>query len=403
MALEVHDEAIALRRVEVALRRADWRMFGDAAARLLEELDAGAAYARRRDWTALLEQALATEDAPEAATEALRAAVARILGVTTALLDAKPPGLAPGRPAVVLVDLWRGGLDDPERLAAFRDWLDRPAGADRAARRLLVSWLDTEGLTLGALAARAQLLLAAEAAGLGPAERGWLAPFFAGLRHALADVPHPLPELATALADQGPVAWLTAEPAAAWRAELAVYPGGALVGAWDPLIAPALTLLPLAGSLDAFWCWGCRTEAVGHSHTLVLACPACGGACWPLVASPAHPEVLPAPLRAAWDQARDLVRDAATVVLIEPPADPPDGAEWARLALREDARVLVVGSPASQRAWGDRLSLASREQFIGSPGPVGDVLAFLLQGGVAEVAVTAPEQRPPYGKKKTRR
>ena len=398
MAIDVHDEEIAFRRVDVALRRADWRMFGDATAKLGAELDDGAAYLRRADWTALLAQAVATEEAPESATDALRAAVARILGVEATVLDARPPGLTPDMPVLVLVDLWRGSLHDPERLDAFRGWLERPGGGDRPARRQLLSWLD-DGCDLAGLCARAQLALAADAAGLGLVVQGWVPTFYAGLAQVLAAVPHPLPDLVAALDGLGPVAWLTAEPAAGWRAALAAYPGAALVGPWDALVAPALTVLPLAGSLGTCWCWACRAEVAGGPGVLAVACPACGSACWPLVGSPDQPDVLPAPLRAAWDQARDLVRAAATVVLLDPPADPPGAAEWARLALRDDARVVVVGDEAAQRAWRDRLGLAHRDAFVGSPGPVADVLGFLLQGGVAEVAPA----RPAFSKKKGRR
>ena len=131
--VETFDEEIALRRFEVALKRADWRMFGDAVARLGEELEAGSPFARLADWRELVRKADAHEELPADLAEGLRGMVARVLDVDARVLGVQAAAAADG-PAIVVVDLWRSGLGDPARRAAFRAWLARP-GAEAAAPR----------------------------------------------------------------------------------------------------------------------------------------------------------------------------------------------------------------------------------------------------------------------------
>lgn len=373
MSVEVFDEEIALRRFEVALKRADWRMFGDAVARLGEELEAGSPFARLADWRDLVRRAGEHEELPAELTTGLRAMVARVLDVDARVLGSPAAPAADG-PALVVVDLWRSGLDAPGRLDAFRAWLGRPGAASAAAgRRQLQAWLD-EGAALADLVARAQLALAADRAGLALAQPPFAELVFAGLR-ATADAAA-TPSLAEALVGQGPAVVLTGDPAPAPGTEDAM-------------------ALRLGGGLDLFYCAACR-EAAPAPGAIVAACPECAGPAWPLVVPPGASDLLPPPLRRAWEQAADALRAAPTWVLVDPPAPDDPLAAWVLDRLPADRRVFVVGAEDDHRAWRLRLEAGHAAEVVTSKGPAEEQLAYLL-GGAAGLDAEAARPEPRAG------
>ncbi len=378
--VDVFDEEIVLRRFEIALKRADWRMFGDAVARLGEQLAGGSPFARLADWRELVRRSGEHEALPAALADALREVVARMLDVDARVLGL-PAQAAPGGPAVVVVDLWRSPLLDPVLRDAFRLWLARPGAASAAAgRRRLAAWLD-DGLSLAAIATRAQLALAADAAGLAAGEPAWADVFFAGLRAVTAGVLPGPAGLTEALDGQGPVVVLTG----------------------DPVTGPAagIEVLTLGGALDWAYCQACR-EAAPAAGAIVAACPTCGGPAWPLVAPTETSDWLPPPLRRTWEQAADALRAAATWVVIAPPAPDDPLARWVLERLPADRRVFVIGGEEHQRAWRVRLEAAGVAALVTSKGPAADVLAYLLTGGVPAGEPAEAVARSGFGKKKRR-
>lgn len=389
----VFDEEISLRRFQVALKRSDLRLFEQALERLDAEISAKAPFSRHQAWQEFARTANDRETLPEVLKERLREALGRLLSVEARVA----PAAASSEPEaqddhVALVVGWQGGLDDPRVLAAFTAWVAEGGGG---ARPMLSRWL-ADGLGVGAIAHRANLAMAAAAAGLALADAPWTDTFFAGLAHALEVVTTPpLTRLAEALAG-APASVLTLDPGPAWGRH---YPRG-------------LDVLGLAGSLDVFACARCHhaTSVAGAGfRPLSVACARCGAPAWPLVLPLDEPAYRPPAAVAMWERAAETLRRAGTWVIVEPPLPVGDLlAERLLPLLTPGKRVLVVADPRMPEvldAWQAFLAPRAPRAVVTSRGPADEVLGFLLQGGVPELAAPGEGDKPTAfaPKKKTRR
>ncbi|MDB5099457.1 MAG: hypothetical protein JWM80_3878 [Cyanobacteria bacterium RYN_339] len=385
MAEQVFDEEIALKRFAVALKRADWRMFDQALARLDEEIAAGSPFSRHQAWQDFLRTAGERADLPESLITHFRDALGRLLAVETRVTTA--PANPEGEGAVALVLAWSDGLDEPRVRLAFKAWLEgRGATAVPTARQVLSRWL-AEGASLSTLAHRANLSLAAASAGLGLADAPWTTTFYAGLAQALAAGAVPPPaRLAEALAGVTAATVISADPGPAW----------------DAVELPGLELLKLGGAIDRFACPACHGD-IRVPGALAVACPACGAPAWPLIVPFDQPSWQPPAVRDLRARAAAALRHAGTWVLVDPPDPTSDAlAAWLVGSLTPGKRVLVVGGPALE-AWQAFLAPFQPRAVVTSRGPADQVLGFLLQGGVPELEPATGDQPPVFGAKKKKR
>lgn len=409
---QVFDEEISLRRFQVALKRADWRMFEQALERLNDEIVAGAAFGRHQDWQDCAKAANERGDVPDGLPERFRDALGRLLSVEARVAAAAPApaGLRATAPAVAVVAGWRSSLDDERARAAFTAWLLEPGAVGAAgARALLLRWLD-EGVGLSAIAHRANLAVAAAGAGLALADPPWVDVFYAGLARALDAVPAPpLTRLGDALAELGGGSLVVAEVGSQWERHYAGSPLGLADGAGS-----ALELIKLAGSLDRFACQRCgRVMRTGGGArgiglqpcptVIAVACDGCHAPAWPLVVPLDQPSFRPPAARQAWERAAERLARSGTWVLVEPAAPAGDPfAAWLVGCLTPGTRVLVVGDTTVHEAWQTFLASHSPGAVVTSRGPADEVLAYLLQGGVPALEPVAAE-RPAFGAKKKNR
>lgn len=364
---EVFDEQLSLRRLAVALKREDWRMFEQGLDRLLGEIASGAPFTRHSAWQQLFAQAEAAELA-ESLRDRLQQASAGVLSLEVRIGEAAEE--TGGREAIALVATWQSSLRDPDVRAALAAWLSRGHGR---AQTLLTRWLG-EGRTLEAIANRANGVLSANALDLPLDEPAWIDVFYAGLRHVLAERPTAFsPKLAALIAERGLV-WIVAEPAA--------LP--------DAGVAP----IRLAGALEAHYCHACA-RTTGGGDALAIACARCGAPCWPLVVPLGNAQFLPPPIRDDWARASASLRTADTWVLLDPPAPDDDGlAPWLAAHLDADTRVLVIAQDEpTLKAWQAYLSARELRAVVTSHGPAEEVLPYLLDGGVPALKASAPGRK----------
>lgn len=413
---DVFDEQLSLRRLGVALRRADWRMFEQGLEKLGAEVAARYPFTRHPEWQAFLQAANDHPTLPEAYKEALREAIASLLSVEVRVPQAAATEGAAS--AVAIVAGWRSSLRDPALLQAFRAWLlpsENTARAASAGRQLIGRWLDEPGTTLETLVNRANLTLAAAYGGIATTDPHWVDTLMAGLSHVLAhsgDRP-PLTKLLEAAAPLGPVSLLVEEPSLLWER---FYPEVRFRRTAEE--AGSVSLVKLAGSLDWFYCHACYHFASGHAgalQPLAIACPSCAAPAWPLVVPVDNPHFLPPLIRNVWAWGGELLRESGTWVLVDPPA-PTEGSfqRWLATSLSADKRVVVVGSDAGVRKAWQALLEERGVTGVTSQGPADEVLGFLLSGGVPELvaereapAAEEPEEAPEPvltpGRKKHRR
>jgi hypothetical protein len=405
----VFDEEIALRRFQVALKRADWRMFEQALERLGEEIAAHAPFSRHQAWQDFARSANERPDLPDFLKERLRQALGSLLAVETRVVPQPAGASANAGSGVAIVVGWQSGLADPAVRQAFANWLSDPMGphGPPAARRLLLQWLD-DGLSLAAIAHRANLSLAAVGAGLGLEDPPWVDTFYAGLARALDTLAAPpLTRLGDALAGAVPACVIVAEPGTIWERHYAATELDFGVGRDGP---HSIELIKLGGSLDLFACARCHHAVrcpTSGVRSLSVACPACGEPALPLVLPLDRPAFAPPGGRVAWERAAERLREAGTWVLIDPPAPAGDTlTRWLTGILTPGKRLLVVAGGRSGdglEAWQAFLAPFGPRAMVTSQGPADEVLGFLLQGGVPELepAVSADVSFAP--KKKTRR
>jgi hypothetical protein len=406
---QVFDEEIALRRFQVALKRADWRLFEQALERLGEEIAAQAPFSRHRAWQDFARAANERQDLADDLKVRLREAMGRLLSV-----QSRSAPLVVGAPVVeetgvVLVVGWQSGLQDAAVLAAFRRWLTEganPHGAP-AARRILLGWLD-EGLGLAAIAHRANLSLAAAGVGLTLADAPWVDTFFAGLVVALETQEFPpLTRLSEALAGVGPACLIVAEPGSVWErfyTDTSLQVGVGLTG------QDTVELIKLGGSLDLYACARCHQTCQGGRNgprALAVVCPACSEPASPLVTPLDWPHYAPPASRAVWEQAAERLRRAGTWVLVDPPLPADDVlVAWLTGLLSPGKRLLVVagsGNSDGLETWQDYLAPYEPRMMVTSLGPADEVLGFLLQGGVPGFAQEGLPTAANASKKKARR
>ncbi|HEY9724794.1 MAG TPA: hypothetical protein V6D47_22515, partial [Oscillatoriaceae cyanobacterium] len=323
---EVFDEQLSLRRLSVALKREDWRMFEQGLDRLLEEIGARAPFSRHLEWQQLFKHA---EDValPEELRERLQEAAAGVLSLEVRIGEAAE-GEESTREAIALVAVWQSSLRDAAVRAELATWLSR--GRSRASA-LLTRWLE-EGRTLEAIANRANGVLAANALDLPLDEPAWIDVFFAGLRQALSARPATIsPRLAELIAERA-LRWIVAEPGTLPEASTAA--------------------IRLAGSLDAHYCHACAGTTPGQG-ALALPCARCGAPCWPLVVPLGNAQFLPPPVRNDWARAAECLRVSDTWVLLDPPAPEEDGlVPWLLTHLSAEKRVLIIAQEESTlKAW----------------------------------------------------
>jgi hypothetical protein len=400
---DVFDELLSLRRLEVALKRGDDRMFEQGLGRLNAEIGARQVFKHHQAWQALLGAATDSEKLPDGLKDSLREAISRLIAVEARVApaaepasDAEAPETSDARP-IALVLGWHTSLRDPSRRNDLLSWLARSGGRTAGAQALEAALRD-EGLTLEQLMNRANVTLAAAHAGVATQDAPWVDTFLAGLSRVLGEAPAPpVAKLTEAIAPLGPVSLLVAEPSLAW--ETFYGPQRFRLGPGGP--AGRMALAKLAGSIDRFYCHACYalTESgpTGGAQALVIACPGCGAPARPLVVPTNSPHFMPPALREQWAWGASLLREAATWVLVNPPAPAGDAFErWLLAELAADTRVVVLSEDdAVLKAWQDRLADAGAGAVVTSHGSPDDVLAFLLQGGVPELQSPPASASPP--------
>lgn len=406
---DVFDELLSLRRLEVALKRGDERMFEQGLDRLGGEILARQPFKHHHAWQNLLTAATDSDKLAERLKENLREAITRLIAVEARVAPApapteEAPEAESTSPAIALVLGWQTSLRDDRLRNGFLSWLAR-SGGQTASAGLIERWLRDDGLTLEQLVNRANLTLAAAYAGVATQEPHWVDTLLAGLAHVLAEAPAPsITRLIDAIAPIGPVSVLAAEPGLSWERFY-----GAGTFRRGPAEHGRVALAKLAGSVDRFYCHACYRVAEAPDaagvRALVLACPHCGAPARPLMVPTNSPHFMPAPLRETYAWGASLLREAATWVLVAPPAPTDDAFQrWLLEAVDGDKRVVVLSDDdEALKAWqetlGDRAGTV-----VTSHGSADEVLAFLLQGGVPELkSPPVPAATPSFAKKKAKR
>jgi hypothetical protein len=361
------DETLALRRLRVAIRQRDPRKLAIAIEHLAEDLDNGARYARVAEWGALSDSAMVELDLSPGLQARVSEVVSRIVGK-------KPPPPQPvpvptaGRGVLAIVAAWDGALASEQSSAACLRVLDRSTSSSVGQLR---GWLGT-GASVEAVASRANALLSA--AHLGALDRPppWMDALVAGIQAACATPDEDrcgyrglspslnksdLPALHDCLKLRPGGGVLTSHVGLDWEELVAAGFGSDSASAsastrWSPPIEfrrlaydpDDFHLVKLAGSLDWFYCFRCVELAESAGSPLAIACPRCGGPCWPLVAPPGNPYFSPAPLRDVWAAGERVVAQAETWLVVDPPSprasDPV--VRWLMRRWTPDKRVVVV-------------------------------------------------------------
>lgn len=398
---DVFDELLSLKRLEVALKRHDDRMFEQGLERLHTEIAAKQPFRHHQAWQALLQTATDAERLSDSLKERLREAIARVISVESRIGHAAPePSAAEATEAgeetrpIALVLGWQSSLRAEGRKNEMLSWLAR-SGGQTAAAVAIERALRDDGLTLEQLANRANVTLAAANAGVATADAPWVDTFMAGLSRVLGEPERPpVTKLNEAIAPLGPVSLVVAEPSLAWER----FYGAASFRRGPDEARGGMALAKLAGSVDRFYCHACyavATVAPGSGpQPLVVACAACGAPARPLVVPTNSPHFMPFALREEWAWGESLLREAGTWVLVSPPAPVGDAVErWLLSALSGDTRVVVLSDDdAILAGWRDRLAARTEGAVVTSHGAADEVLAFLLQGSVPEPK--APEPAP---------
>lgn len=352
------DETLALRRIRVALRQRDPRKLAIAIEHLADDLDNGARYLRVAEWNALAESAKVELDM----SPGLQARVADVVGRVLGRPRPVPPEPAPagdGGAIVAVVAAWDGSMTSDQARANCLRVLDRSTSSSVGQLR---GWLGT-GASVEMVASRANALLSA--AHLGALDRPppWMDALVAGLQAASGSPdedkcgfrglspslgPADMHLLADFFRDRSGGGVLTAHVGLDWE-DASGLPLRRLT--YDP---DDVHLVKLAGSLDWFYCFRCVDLAEAAGMPLAIACPRCGGPCWPLVAPPGNPYFSPAPLRDVWGVGERVLAQANVWIVVDPPspraADPV--VRWLMRRWMPDKKVFVVARQAqSLDAW----------------------------------------------------
>lgn len=343
------DETLALRRLQVAIRRHDHQRLATAIERLAEDLDRGAVYSRISEWQACHDAARADLAMPPLLTTRLTEVLSRVF-------HAKPPARAihgRGRLRAVLgvVAAWDGVLTSDHARATCLRVLDRSTSTPVSQ---LKGWFGS-GASVESVASRANALLSA--AHLGALDRPppWMDALVAGLQAAASDPDEKL------YGYRGLSPSLSAGSLPSLLQALEAAPGGGIVTskvgmAWEDALDLPLRrlsydpedahLVKLGGSLDWFYCFRCVELAEANARPLAIACPRCGGPCWPLVAPPSNPYFSPSPLREVWAAGERVLAKADHWVIVDPPspraADPV--ARWIMRGWMPEKRIAVVSA-----------------------------------------------------------
>lgn len=420
---DVFDELLSLKRLEVALKRHDDRMFEQGLERLHTEIAAKQPFRHHQAWQALLQAATDAERLSENLKERLREAIARVISVESRIGHATPePSAAESADAadearpIALVLGWQTALRAEGRKNEMLSWLARSGGQTAAAvaiapgvTSVIERWIRDDGLNLEQLTNRANVTLAAANAGVAMADAPWVDTFMAGLSRVLGEPERPpVTKLKEAIAPLGPVSLVVAEPSLSWER----FYGAASFRRGPDEARGGMALAKLAGSVDRFYCHACQAVAAVETgagpQPLVVACAACGAPARPLVVPTNSPHFMPFALREEWAWGESLLREAGTWVLVSPPAPVGDAVErWLLAALSGDTRVVVLSEDdAILAAWRDRLAARTEGTVVTSHGAADEVLAFLLQGSVPEPKASEAAAAPvtaAFAKKKAKR
>lgn len=352
------DETLALRRIRVALRQRDARKLAIAIEHLAEDLENGGRYGRLAEWSALAESAKVELDLSPGLQARVAEVVGRVLG-TPRPAPTEPPSAARRSALLAVVAAWDGAMASEQARANCLRVLDRSTSSSVGQLR---GWLGA-GASVEMVASRANALLSA--AHLGALDRPppWMDALVAGLQAASGSPDEDKcgsrglsPSLSTSdvrlLAEvfrgRAGGGVLTSHVGLDWE-DVAGTPMRRLT--FDP---DDVHLVKLAGSLDWFYCFRCVELAEAAGMPLAIACPRCGGPCWPLVAPPGNPYFSPAPLRDVWGVGERVLAQADAWVVVDPPS--PRAADavvrWLMRRWTPDKRVFVVARQAtSLDAW----------------------------------------------------
>lgn len=401
---EVFDESLSLKRLFVALKREDWRMFEQALEKLKQEIEADYPFQRHKDWQAFYQIAEASEPLSDALKAELADTMALLLSVEVTVPQRAEAAEAE---ATAIVVGWHSTLRDPALLQAFREWLtggvsERTASA---ARELIERWLADPKVTLETLVNRANLTLAAAYGGIATTDPHWVDTLMAGLSYVLTQRVEkpPLTRLLEGL-PPGPVSLLTVEPSLVWER---FYKELAFRRTPEEAAEGGMRLVKLAGSLDWFYCHSCfhfASGTAGELQPLAVACPRCAAPAWPLLVPADNPHILPPAIRNIWAWGGEVLREATTWVLVDPPA-PSEGSfqAWLLASASAETRVLVMGKDEQALAdWRRVLEAKGVGSVVTSRGPADEVAGFLLSGGAPGMK-DEPVKAASGGKKKGKR
>jgi len=385
------DETLALRRLRVAIRQRDPRKLAIALEHLADDLDNGARYGRADEWRALAESARLELDLSPGLAARLDEVAGRITKPGRAPATAEGAVRPRAAAGLAVVAAWDGVLASDQARASCLRVLDRSTSSSVGQLR---GWLGT-GASVETVASRANALLSA--AHLGALDRPppWMDALVAGIQAACAAPDEErcghlglspsvaeadVASLAEALRARPGAGLVTAHVGLEWEAGFAGTPRRL---AYDP---EGSHLVKLAGSLDWFYCFRCVELAESAGSPLAVACPRCGGPCWPLIAPPANPYFAPAPLRDVWAVGERVLACADSWLVLDPPnpraSDPV--VRWLLRRWAPGTRVFVVSrQPPIQDAWksalerqgGTRVMTGNRVEAV-----VGDLLGLASPG-----------------------
>ncbi|MGE5706906.1 MAG: hypothetical protein ACM3YO_01130, partial [Bacteroidota bacterium] len=267
-------EDLCFKRLAVAHKRQDWRMYAQGLEKLTEEIGQFKTRSAAR-WHRLFADAKNDAAFPGELLETLE----RLL---QDLVPEKPPE-SPTAPIAVI--RWT------QALAGVETSIQEATGESRS----LADQLDRANM-LGALEQTAP----------------WMERLYFALSRSLARG-----NRFKGIQTEHSVCILTDDPGLGWE-RLMEDEGTAL----DRMgTGTGIPFFKLNGSLDWFYCPRCQHLTLGHERALVFSCEECGGPGRPLIV-PSNAQFFPAPMRELWERARQTLAGARAWILIEPEEGP---------------------------------------------------------------------------------
>lgn len=309
------DEELCLKRLFVASKRRDWRMYAHGLTKLEEELSKGKFFHPSR-WGQVHEEAQRAEGFPKELLAELERLILPILSQPASEKSA----------AIACVAAWSGAFQAAQAEIERND-KNLPTGS-------LSELLDRAG--------------GLSACGHPPE---WGDRLYSSLLKSLKPTP-------TIRLDRG-ACLLTDDPGLSWERRASAQ------GLKTDRLGEGqgFEILKLCGSIDWFYCPECKSLSTGQKGILTLACDRCLAPSRPLVV-PMHPHFFPPPMRSVWDRASRVLSSAQAFVLLEPSPEEDFFSEFLRTHVGDRPVLVASCRPNVIQAWSRR-----GKNFLPSPGP----------------------------------